>query len=158
MVSSTKSSVLAQLPLIFSCNQLALWMVQSVHWQKWCPCTRSRSQRSKPNLTILGLKLQFEFTYGDKMIHMVWCGTAKVLYCFSRSSIKIGNFFAPCELEIWWMTLKTYRAPLLCYFKLCVLFHSHRSIQTGVTDWKRPIRVKINDFSSCATLKFDRWL
>ena len=22
------------------------------HWQKWCPCKRSRSQRSKPNLSV----------------------------------------------------------------------------------------------------------
>ena len=27
------------------------------------------------------------------------------------------QFFSPCDLEIWWMTLKNNRAPLLCYFK-----------------------------------------
>ena len=48
------------------------------------------------------------------------------------------------------MTLKNNRAPLLCYFKLCASFHSHLSIQTGVSVWKHPIWVKINDF-------FDRW-
>ena len=30
---------------------------------------RSRSQRSKPKLTISGPLLQFEFTYDDEMIH-----------------------------------------------------------------------------------------
>ena len=69
---------------IFSCDQAALWMVQSVclsvcpsvrhifltmfpssyhhdifrsyyQWQKWRPCKRSRSQRSQPNLTVSGL-------------------------------------------------------------------------------------------------------
>ena len=28
-------------------------------------------------------------------------------------------FFVPRDLEIWWMTLKNNRAPLLCCFKLC---------------------------------------
>ena len=47
--------------------------------------------------------------------------------------VKIGDFFVPCDLEIWWMTLKNNRAPLLCYFKLCTSFQSHWWIQTGVT-------------------------
>ena len=51
-----------------------------------------------------------------------------------------------CDLEIWWTTLNIDRAPFLCYFKLCALFHSHMYIQTGITVWKHPIRVKIDDF------------
>ena len=35
------------------------------------------------------------------------------------------SFFSPCDLEIWWMTLKSSRAPLLCYFKLYASFYSH---------------------------------
>ena len=62
-----------------------------------------------------------------------------------------------CDLEIWRMTLKNNRAPHLCYFKLCVLFHSHWSIQTGVTVRKPQIQVKIGNFLSRVTLKFDRW-
>ena len=57
--------------------------------------------------------------------------------------VKIGDFFVPCDLEIWWMSLKNNRAPLLCYFKLCTSFHSHWWIQTGVTVRKRPIWLKI---------------
>ena len=38
--------------------------------------------------------------------------------------------FSPCDLEIWWMTLKNNRTPLLCCFKLCASFHSHQWIQT----------------------------
>ena len=68
-----------------------------------------------------------------------------------------GWFFVPCDLEIWWMTLKNNRSPLLCYFKLCASFHSHLSIQTGVTVRKRTIWVKISKFLSCVTLKFDGW-
>ena len=45
---------------------------------------------------------------------------------------KISDFFfVPCDLEIWWMTLKNNRAPLLCCFKLCASFHSHRWIETS---------------------------
>ena len=66
-------------------------------------------------------------------------------------------FFVLFELEIWRMTLKNNKAPLLCYFKLCVPFRSHQSIQTGVTVRKHPIRVKIDNFLSRATLIFDRW-
>ena len=54
-------------------------------------------------------------------------------------------FFAPCNLGIWRMTLKNNRTPLLCYFKLCASFPSHRWIQTRVTVRKRPIRVNIGD-------------
>ena len=54
--------------------------------------------------------------------------------------------FVPCDLEIWWMTLKNNRAPLLYHFKLCASFQSHWWIQTGVTVLKPPIRVTIGDF------------
>ena len=49
------------------------------------------------------------------------------------------------------------RAPLLSCFKLCESFYSHWWIQTGVTTRKRPIWVKIDDFVSRVTLKFDGW-
>ena len=55
------------------------------------------------------------------------------------------------------MTLKNNRAPLLCYFKLCAAFCSHWWIQTWVTVWKRLIWVKIDDFFSRVTWKFDGW-
>ena len=61
---------------------------------------------------------------------------------------KIGNSFAPCELEIWWMTLKNTMAPLLCYHRLCASFHCHCWIQTGVTVRKCPTRTKICDLCS----------
>ena len=55
-------------------------------------------------------------------------------------------FFSPCDFEIWCMTSKNNRAPLLCYIKLCVSFQIRRWIQTEVTLRKRSIRVKIGDF------------
>ena len=60
--------------------------------------------------------------------------------------VKIADFFVPCDLETWQTTLKNDRAPLLCCFKLCVQFHSHWWIKTGVTVQRDPIWVKINDF------------
>ena len=67
------------------------------------------------------------------------------------------RFFSPCDLEIWCMTSKNNRAPLLYYVKLCVSFQIHRWIQTVVTLRKRSIRVEIGDFLSLVTLKFDGW-
>ena len=67
------------------------------------------------------------------------------------------QFFSPCDLEIWCMTLKNNRAPLLYHIKLCVSSKIHRWIQTEVTLRKRSIRVRINNFLSLVTLKFDGW-
>ena len=73
------------------------------------------------------------------------------------------RFFVPRDLDIWWMTLKNNRAPLLYYIKLCAAFQSHWHIQTGVTVRKRSIRVKIGDFfvpgdfeNRCIILKNNR--
>ena len=40
---------------------------------------------------------------------------------------------------------------------MCIIFKSHRWIQTGVTVRRRSIRVKINDLLSHVTMKFDKW-
>ena len=71
--------------------------------------------------------------------------------------VKISIFFVSCDLEIWQMTMKNYRVPLLCCFRLCGSFHSHWWIQTGVTVRKHPIWVKINNSFYHVTLKFDGW-
>ena len=79
--------------------------------------------------------------------HFVAIG--EINWSYSPETPNLGQnrrFFLPCDLAIWRMTLKNNRAPLLCYFKLCVSFHSHWWIQTGVTVRKRPIWVKFNDF------------
>ena len=59
---------------------------------------------------------------------------------------QIRRFLEPCDLEIWRMTLKNNRAPLLCYFKLCAAFRSHWWIQTGITVRKRPNLCQIRRF------------
>ena len=80
--------------------------------------------------------------------------------CDRPSNLKLDSncqFFSLCDLEIWWMTLTNNRTLPLYYVKLCASFQIHRWIQTGVTVRKRPIWVKIKDFFSRMTLKFDRW-
>ena len=57
-----------------------------------------------------------------------------------------SSIFCPCDLEIWWMTPKNNTARLLYNIKLCVSFHFHQWIQTGVTVRKRPIWVKFDNF------------
>ena len=64
-------------------------------------------------------------------------------------------FFSPCDLKIQWMTSWNNRAPLLYHIKLCASFQIHWWIQIGVGKCK--IRVKIGDFLSLVTLKFNGW-
>ena len=66
--------------------------------------------------------------------------------------VKIDNFFVQCDLEIWRMTLKNNRAPLLFHIKLCASFHHHMWIQTGVMVWKR-----LSWVLTSVTLTFDLW-
>ena len=57
-------------------------------------------------------------------------------WSYSLETFNLGQnrqFFVPCGLEIWRITSKNNRAPLLCCFKLCASFQSHGWIQTGVT-------------------------
>ena len=68
---------------------------------------------------------------------------------YSPENAQFGSnstIFRGGDLEIWRMTLKNNRAPLLCYFKLCASFRSHWWIQTSITVRKRPIWVKFDDF------------
>ena len=67
------------------------------------------------------------------------------------------RFFSLCDLDIWLMTSKNYRAPLLHYNKLCASSQTPRWIRTGVTVRKRSIPVKIDDLLPRVTLKFDGW-
>ena len=68
-----------------------------------------------------------------------------------------SSIFQPCDLEIWLMTSKNYRAPLLHYIKLYASSQTPRWIRTAIAVRKRSIRVKIGDFLPCVTLKFNGW-
>ena len=83
--------------------------------------------------------------YRTRQIWGIW----KLRPAYSPETANLGQnrwCFVPCDLEIWRMTLENNRAPLLCCFKLCATFHSHRWIPTGVAVRKRPIWVKFDDF------------
>ena len=60
--------------------------------------------------------------------------------------VKIGDVLSRVTLKFDGCAWKNNRASLLCCFKLCATFHSHRWIKTGVTVRKRPIWVKFDDF------------
>ena len=65
---------------------------------------------------------------------------------------QIRRFLEPCDLEIWRMTLKNNRAPLLCWFQLCAWFYCHMWIQTGVR-----VRKRLSWVLTSVTLTFDLW-
>ena len=65
---------------------------------------------------------------------------------------QIWQLLEPCDLEIWRMTLKNNRAPLLSNIKLCASFHHHMWIGTGVTVGKR-----LSWVVTSVTLTFDLW-
>ena len=65
---------------------------------------------------------------------------------------QIRRFLEPCDLEIWRMTLKNNRAPLLSTIKLYASFHHHMRIQTGVT-----VRKRLSWVVTSVTLTFDLW-
>ena len=100
--------------------------------------------------------IQNTASHSTRQIWGIW----KLRPAYSPETPNLGQnqwCFVPCDLEIWRVTLKNNRAPLLCYFKLYVSFRSHRWIQAGVTVRKCPISVKIDDFFSHVTLQFDIW-
>ena len=66
--------------------------------------------------------------------------------------VKFDAFLEPCDLEIWRMTLKNNRAPLLSIIKLYASFHHHMWIQTRVT-----VRKRLSWVLTSVTLTFDPW-
>ena len=62
------------------------------------------------------------------------------------------RFFSTCDLEIWWITLKNNRTPLICYFNLRAPFPS-KQLQSR----NAQIGLKWAIFLSRVTLKFDGW-
>ena len=114
----------------------------------WLSESLKESIKTKNKLYVKWLKVNTtvnEATYKTRQIWGIW----KLRPAYSPETPNLGQIrrcFVPCDLEIWWMNLESNRASLLCCFKLCATFHSHRWIQTGVTVRKRPIWVKLDDF------------
>ena len=76
-------------------------------------------------------------------------------WSYSLETPNLGQFrqfLAPCDLEIWRMTLKNNRAPVLSNIKLYASFHHHMWIQTGVA-----VRKRLSWVLTSVTLTFDLW-
>ena len=80
-----------------------------------------------------------------------WCQTLATVRKVPIG-VKIGDFVVPCDLEIWQMTLKNNRAPLLSNIKLSASFHRRMWIQTGVT-----VRKRLSGVLTSMTLTFCCW-
>ena len=65
--------------------------------------------------------------------------------------VKIGNFFVPCDLEIWWMTFKNNRVPLLRFVSSFVRHFR------AIDEFKLALQSVKAQFGSNVTLKFDKW-
>ena len=65
---------------------------------------------------------------------------------------QIRRFLEPCDLEIWWMTLKNNKALLLSNIKLYASFRHHMWMQTGVT-----VRKRLSWVVTSVTLTFYLW-
>ena len=79
--------------------------------------------------------------------------TCLVIFLKLDSNYRI---IGPCDLEIWWMTSKNNKAPLIYYTKLCAPFQINWWSQTGVKVWKRSMHVKIGNF--CVPYDLEIWL
>ena len=113
----------------------------------------------KSSLSITYLKLHSNTPGGNGLINKAnlraLIAVTSLNFCLKLDSNH--SFFGPCDLQIWWMTSKNNRTPLLYYIKLCASFQTHWWIQTAVTVQKCSNWVRIGDFLSCVTLKFDGW-
>ena len=108
-----------------------------ISWAVW-PCNLTYDLEKKGHLF---------YATSSFVHHFVAIGEFKLeLQSGNAQSGSNWHFLKPYDLEIWRMTFKNDRAPLLCYFKLCAAFHRHWWIQTGVTVRKRPIWVKCYAF------------
>ena len=83
------------------------------------------------------------------------CASFRSHWWIQTVELQSGNAYCdlkPCDLEIWQMTLKNNRAPLLSIIKLCAKFHCHMWIQTGDT-----VRKRISGVMTSVTLTFNLW-
>ena len=97
----------------------------TIFYPVWPPNLMDDFRKQQDTSSILHRAL---YIFSNPWVNSNWSYHAETL-----NSGQNQWFFVPCDLEIWWMTLKNNRAPLLCYFKLCASFRSHWWIQTRVT-------------------------
>ena len=109
-----------------------------IHWWIQTGVTvRKRSIRVKIGDFLFCVTLKFDGWPWKPIGHLFYTTSSFVHHFKAMGEFKLelqsGNtqfrsksaFFVPWDLQIWQMTLKNNRAPLLCYFKLCASFRSH---------------------------------
>ena len=85
--------------------------------------------------------------------HFVAIGEIKLeLQSGNAQSGSNSTILKPCDLDIWRMTLKNNRAPLLSNIKFYASCHHHMWIQTGVT-----VRKRLSWVVTSVTFTFDLW-
>ena len=133
---------------------------------------RSRSQRSKPNLTVSGLSLQFEFTNGYEIMHKAWSSMEEVPYCISRSSVEfqghtgqqIADFdpnwaFPDCNFSFNSQMAMKLCTKLETTWKRCpFVIQGHPSNFKITRDKKCPILTRIERFRTVNPIWMHPWL
>ena len=152
-----------------------VWINPKFYWKKWshhvCMWIQGKSEGfdscDRPsNLTQIGLKwlifarvtLKFDGRPPKIIRHVFYTASSFVYHFRSINEFKLElqsenaqfgsnstNFLAVWPCNLMYDLEKKNKAPLLCYFKLCASFRSHRWFQIGDTVRKRPISVKIDD-------------
>ena len=110
------------------------------------------------------MTLKFDGWPSKTIGHLFYATSSFVQHFIAIGEFKLGlesgnaqsgsnsTFLEPCDLEIWRMTVKHNRAPLLSIIKLYASFHHHMWIQTGVT-----VRKRLSWVVPSVTLTFDLW-
>ena len=143
-------------PLLYYIKLCASFQIHQ--WIQTEVTVRKRSIWVKIGIFLSCVTLKFDVWPWKTVGHLFYSTSSFVHHFKAMDELKLklqsGNaqfgsksaIFWPRDLEIWRMTFKNKRAPLLCYFKLRALFCTHWWIQVAVTVRKRPIGVKFDDF------------
>ena len=137
-------------------------------WIKTEVTVRKHSVRVKIGDFLSGVTLKFDGWPWNTIGHLFYT-TSRLVHHFKpmgefKLELQSGNdefgsksqFFVPCDLEIWRVTLKNNRAPLLCYFKICASFFAMGELNWGYSP-ETPNLGQNQPFFSRMTLKFDGW-
>ena len=109
-------------------------------------CTKLETAKERCPIVFQGHPSNFKVTRDKTSPNLAQIGRFRTIGQSQLSNPSDMPCFVSCDLEIWRMTLKNNREPLLCYFKLFASFRRHWWIQIGVTAQKHLIWVKIDIF------------
>ena len=120
---------------------------------KWPPAKSQSKQVKYSRLSMLRLSLIkccLICLYNKANLRDLIAATGLVILLKLDSN---RRFFSLCDLEIWWMTPKNNRTPLLCYFKLSASFRSHWWLSMATKNKKGGERALNNSIKTKETKK-----